>query len=137
MATIYFKQENESIRTLEELKEDILYKEYLRKLSARNNAEYEFGFVPDEYNRSIREIEARLISHISTDALWTWESGGNGETFYLWFEAQEEEEYVVLETPWAVRTYTLLFDFKYPNGYRRIEAYDWNGKRQTLHLTLA
>ena len=138
MATIYFKQENESIRTLKELKEDILYKEYLRKLEARNRAEYEFGFVPSEYNRELRELEGRLVSHISPDALWSWESGGDGnKEFLVRLETQDEDTYVTLETPWSVRTYTVLFDYIYPNGYRRIEAYDFNGKSQTLHLTLA
>lgn len=135
MATIvYFKQANERIRTLEELKEDILYKEYLRKLSARDNAAYEFGFIPSEYDRAIREIEARLISHISPNALWTWESGGDGKEFIVKVDLQKE--LITLCTPRDTKTYNLLFDFIYPNGYRQIEVYDFNGKSEILHLTL-
>lgn len=133
----YIKQAK-NITTLAELKKDILYQDYLKKLEARNRAEYEFGFVPNEYNRELRELEGRLISHISPDALWTWESGGDGnKEFLVRFETQDEDTYVILETPWSVRTYTVLFDHIYPNGYRRIEVYDFNGKSQTLHLTLA
>ena len=76
MATmIYIKEANENICTLKELKEDVLYQEYLDKLHAKESAKYHFGFIPKEYEDTIFELEKQLVWHISPDAWWTWETG--------------------------------------------------------------
>lgn len=145
---IYFKQANENITTLAELKEDVLYQEYLEKLHARANALHHFNFVPREYDDAILELEKQLVWHVSSDAWWTWESGrgrivGPFKVSVNYIEKEPGDsdtgEYIGIfkNTYDNILIFKVLNDKRYPNGYRQLTILNDEGKVETVNLTLA